>query len=81
MHIVWNHTDAIRYPGVVYTFDVPRWAFCSSSIVGEGKCTGVIPGGHTLGYLGDKHINYAGAMYLAPFMCSQFADWGFFDPL
>jgi len=72
---------AVEYPGEVYTLNLPAWLLCSSSVVGEGKCAGVVPGGNTLAYWGQKHINYAGAMYLAPFVCSQFADWGFFDSL
>ena len=63
----------------VHAFSEPSWLFCSSAETGRAACGGFVPGTHVHAYADHTHIRRAGAMYLKPFVCSRFAEWGFFD--
>ena len=45
----------------------------------DGKGSHLIPGTLTNGYLDQNHLAPDGALYLAPYLCHAFEEWGFFD--
>lgn len=51
--------------------------FCTSTEA-DGVCSGVVPGTDAIAYTDTRHLARAGAVYLAPYLCASFREWGFF---
>lgn len=64
---------AAQHPGTVYVFDqLDLW------LVG-GRGSHLVPGTLATGYLDTDHLSTWGSMYLWPYVCAAFDEWGFFD--
>ena len=46
---------------------------------GSGGGSNLVPGTTTNGYMDEHHLTTEGGLYLWPYLCAAFDDWGFFD--
>jgi len=66
---------ARAYEGTFHIFDQTLDLFMVN-----GHGSNLVPGTSTNAYYDEDHLNTDGALYLAPYICAAFDEWGFFTP-
>ena len=61
-----------------FYFNQTQGLMCTSTSE-TGVCGYVVPGTHVPAYVDQAHLNLVGSLYLWPFFCAAFRQWGLFD--
>ena len=60
----------------VEVFSESSWLLCSSSVVGQGLCGGLVQGTDIEAYSDVHHLTWAATAAMGPHLCSRVKAWG-----